>query len=137
MSCRGGLSTDRLGEVLRGADLGIALYKPTFQDIYTGKNLEYIGLASGKFSTYLQNGLPVMVDGGGLMADLTLSEGLGVVVEEHSQIPATLSGLATEGMRGASRQAFLNHLDARNHIDAFEQLLLNSIDRFDQPENAL
>lgn len=53
-------SNSDMHTILHSADLGLALYCPDYETIYTGKNLEYIGLASGKISTYFQNGVPVI-----------------------------------------------------------------------------
>jgi hypothetical protein len=41
------------------ADLGIAFYNPINNNKYDGKNIQHIGLSSGKISTYLQNGIPI------------------------------------------------------------------------------
>lgn len=41
-------------------DIGLAFYQPDFKSIYTGKNIETIGLASGKFSTYMMLGIPTI-----------------------------------------------------------------------------
>jgi len=52
-------------------DIGIAFYKPIFNSSnfsfsphnkYLGLNIQNVGLASGKFSSYLRAGLPVLVN---------------------------------------------------------------------------
>lgn len=53
-------STREMHNLLHCADLGLATYCPVYGNKYTGKNLEFIGLSSGKISTYLQNGVPVV-----------------------------------------------------------------------------
>jgi hypothetical protein len=47
-------------ELLASADIGLSLNEPTFQNPYTGKNLETIGLASGKFAYYMKCGIPTI-----------------------------------------------------------------------------
>ncbi len=59
------LKTDRISDltkILNSADVGIALYYPTFSGAWTGKNIKYIGFSSGKISTYLANGLPFITN---------------------------------------------------------------------------
>lgn len=62
---------EALDEYLEKFDMGVAFYKPIFsepfwgfsrQNEYLGANIENIGMASGKFSTYLRAGLPVIVN---------------------------------------------------------------------------
>ena len=48
-----------MSEFVSSANLGIALYTPTYENEWVGKNLKYIGMASGKIATYLQHGVPV------------------------------------------------------------------------------
>jgi hypothetical protein len=49
--------------MLRSADLGAAFYSPTGTCRFTGRNLEVLGRASGKIATYLQHGVPILVNG--------------------------------------------------------------------------
>jgi hypothetical protein len=42
-----------LGHMLHGADLGIALYNPTYDTPWTGRNIANIGMSSGKNATYV------------------------------------------------------------------------------------
>src|SRR5207247_2082046 len=42
-----------VGSFMQSADLGIALYCPTYQSEWVGRNLSHIGLASGKIAAYL------------------------------------------------------------------------------------
>lgn len=53
-------TNNKMKEIIHSADLGLVLYYPDYSNVYTGKNLEYVGLSSGKFSTFLQNGLPII-----------------------------------------------------------------------------
>jgi hypothetical protein len=52
-------SFDSMNDALSSADLGLAFYNPIKGAKYEGKNIQYIGLASGKISTYLQHGIPI------------------------------------------------------------------------------
>jgi len=59
------LSTTPLNHVeyekmIASADIGLCLYKPIKGEKYQQKNIEYIGLSSGKFSYYMKYGIPVI-----------------------------------------------------------------------------
>lgn len=58
---KGKLGFNDLDILLSDADLGIVSYKEDISSPYTGKNIRYIGMSSGKFSTYMRNGLPVVI----------------------------------------------------------------------------
>ena len=47
------INIDEMNILLDKVNLGLALYKPTYDSMFTGKNLEYIGQASEKISTFL------------------------------------------------------------------------------------
>ena len=50
-----------LASFLRGFDAALALYFPNRENPYYGKNMEEIGLSSGKFAMYMMLGLPTLV----------------------------------------------------------------------------
>jgi hypothetical protein len=51
---------DSMFKLLQNASLGLALYSPTYESMYTGRNLKYIGLSSGKISIYLKYNIPII-----------------------------------------------------------------------------
>lgn len=53
---------DDMHEIIHSADLGLALYYPDSNIFYANKNIEFIGFSSGKLSTFLQNGLPIITN---------------------------------------------------------------------------
>ena len=61
---RSGLPWDGLDSLLKSADLGVALYRPHLGNVqgHAGRNLRHLGLSSGKISSYLQHGVPVVVN---------------------------------------------------------------------------
>ena len=77
---------DDMSMVLSGVDVGFAFYKPNYSGPYTGDNLKYLGFASGKISTYLRYGIPVIVNEIGLFAEEVRKHNLGVVVVEPDKI---------------------------------------------------
>ena len=82
---------DQLYKILHSADVGVALYKPLANDIWAGNNIKYVGMASGKIATYLQHGLPVMINEIGEMSNHVRNAGLGVVVDTSKKIDISFS----------------------------------------------
>jgi hypothetical protein len=64
-------------EFYHSVDLGIALYRPTYDKKSLGNNIKYIGLTSGKFAPYLSNGNPVIVNEIDFMSDYELTFKIG------------------------------------------------------------
>jgi len=75
----GGMST-----LINGADAGVALYRSIPGNNGVGDNIKYIGFASGKVATYLQHGLPLIVNETGLLSDTVRAKGLGQVIDGES-----------------------------------------------------
>ena len=84
-------SVNDMNIILNSVDLGITYYKPTFDNIYSGKNLEYIGLASGKTFTYLSNNIPVCINEIGDMSDIVKNDDLGFVFDASKPLMISLS----------------------------------------------
>ncbi|QIL21428.1 glycosyltransferase family 4 protein [Thermomonas sp. HDW16] len=101
---------DDLGYVLEGVSAGLAFYRPTHDSIYTGKNLEYLGFASGKVSTYLRYGIPVICNEIGLYAQQVRAHDFGVVVAHPSQIAQALP-LTSEPTTMSPSRYFADFLD--------------------------
>lgn len=72
-----------LYKMVISADLGIGLYYPDFKSRYTGKNLEHVGLSSGKIATYLACGVPVLTNNIGIYSVKIKGHGLGYVLSEN------------------------------------------------------
>jgi len=81
---------DDLGQLLCDADVGIALYRPTFENAFTGLNLFHLGYSSGKLSAYLQHGVPVITNVRGRLAEGLLLSRVGHVVSAVGEIPSLL-----------------------------------------------
>lgn len=107
------LPYDRIGELIRSADIGLGFYLHQEGNIWAGNNLKYIGMASGKVATYLQYGLPILINEIGEMSDHTRQYNLGAVVESFSEIPSKLAWLSEELLSEQSANCY----------DFFEQKL--------------
>lgn len=117
---RSGLPFEALQSLVQAADLGIALYRPTFADAHEGNNLKYLGMSSGKISTYLQHGVPIVVNDIGEMADHVDEYQLGIHVHTLDELPARLRATdrATLGRwRENCYQYFERNLDLQTRIN--------------------
>jgi hypothetical protein len=102
---------DGMGEILAGVSVGIALYRPNTKSRYTGNNLKYLGLASGKISTLLRHGVPVIINAIGLYADLARLHDFGVVVDGPRSIPDAIRHLRFEKQSRNAKAFFMQSLD--------------------------
>jgi len=108
---------DDMGSVLSGVSVGLAFYEPDVKNLYTGKNLKYLGLASGKICTYLRYGIPVVINEIGLFADEARLHRFGYVVEHPDQIRECLNHCLDEQYRRNALDYFKNILDFNIYRD--------------------
>lgn len=114
---------EELGLIISSADVGIALYEQQKNNPYFGKNLEYLGLSSGKISSYLQFGLPVISNEIGLMSNYIREYSLGGVLSNINELPLVLNTIDKKKIEKNCKLFFDEYLDLENNID----LLLNFI----------
>jgi hypothetical protein len=103
-------------DLILSADCGLVMYKPGGTR-YENRNLEVIGLASGKFSSYLNHGLPVIAVKQQTYRDLLASYPFGEVVDDLDQIPAAALRIAANSAthRAQSKRLFNEKLDFNAH----------------------
>jgi len=106
---------DDMGAVLAGIAVGLAFYEPDFKGSYTGRNLQHLGMASGKISTYLRYGVPVILNDIGLYPGEARHFGFGRVAEAPEQIAAHLNLCRDEHCGSSARRYFLEKLDFNVH----------------------
>ena len=82
---------NHLYKLLHSADLGIGLYRSYPNSIWLGKNISNLGMASGKISTYLQHGVPVLVNEIGELSDCVRKHELGLVVDDRYKIQLSVN----------------------------------------------
>jgi len=114
---------DKLEFTLSGIDVGIAFYRPDYSSPITGLNLKYLGLASGKISTYLRYGLPVVCNKIGLLSIYIKKYKCGKVVKEPNQICNALVDLSCKKFKKNAINFFSKKLDYKN----FENKLIQSL----------
>ena len=63
--------------LIDGAEVGLAFYVPSGGSSFTQRNVQTIGLSSGKLAYYLRAGLPVIVNRAASIAELVEASGCG------------------------------------------------------------
>jgi O-antigen biosynthesis protein len=118
---------EQLAGLIRSAALGVALYTPTFESPWVGRNIAHIGLASGKIASYLQHGVPVATHGLGEISMLIGRYGAGQLFTlDRPFVPQ----LPAAGGSARCRRLFEQHLD----MERFAPALL---DLFNRPHRAV
>jgi hypothetical protein len=102
---------DELGSVLSGVDVGLAFYEPDFKTPYTGRNLQHLGMASGKVSTYLRYGIPVILNDIGLFPEEARRHGFGCVVAGPEEIGPRLAACGDAPHAASAKRYFTERLD--------------------------
>jgi glycosyltransferase involved in cell wall biosynthesis len=82
--------------LIDGADVGLAFYVPGSGSSFTQRNIQTIGLSSGKLAYYLRAGLPVIVNRAASIADVVESSGCGIAVEDAQGIGGALQRIAAD-----------------------------------------
>jgi hypothetical protein len=121
------LPDEELHMLLHACDLGLCLYTPTYDHPLLGRNLKHIGMASGKFTTCLRHGLPVVINSQGEMARHVLDQGLGWRVDAIGEIHNLLASLDREKME-ARRRPCLDFFTSRCDVEATAPPLLAAIE---------
>ncbi len=111
------LMVDDLGNILAGVSVGLAFYRPVWDCPSSGKNIQYLGLASGKISTYLRYGIPVIVNEIGLYAEEAQKHRFGLAVEDADRIGSRLDEVDRPSYRENAKRYFRETLDFKLHED--------------------
>ena len=113
---------DNLGELLNGIDVGLAFYNPIFQSRFNGKNIDYIGLASGKISTFLRYGIPIItLKNSSEYYELNTEKEFGCFINSINDIPNKLQKFNFDIMKKNSIFIFKKYLN----FQIFEKKLYN------------
>lgn len=86
-------SFNDLGAFLMGFDAALALYYPNNENAYYGRNMQEIGLSSGKFSMYMMLGLPTIVTPCQTYEQLLEKYHFGAILTDESRIADCLNGI--------------------------------------------
>jgi hypothetical protein len=82
--------------LIDGAHIGLAFYVPSRESALTQRNIQTIGLSSGKLAYFLRAGLPVIVNSSVSIAPRLVEAGCGVAVEEARGVAGALTHIAAE-----------------------------------------
>lgn len=115
---------DDMGQLTDHVDLGVAFYTPSFQSKYTGNNLKYLGMASGKINSYLRHGLPVLCNEIGLMSEEIERHRLGFSISSVAEIPSVLAGYDRSDYEANCLDYFRTRLDLDRNIGPFLEAVL-------------
>jgi glycosyltransferase involved in cell wall biosynthesis len=74
-----------------GADVGLAFYVASDESAFTGRNIQTIGLSSGKLAYYLRAGLPVIVNQAASIGTTLEAAGCGVAVADAAGVADALT----------------------------------------------
>jgi len=125
---------EELQPIIQSADCCAALYQPVKGSPYLDKNIQFVGLSSGKFSTSLQHGVPVLVRQNSIMGELIGEYGAGVVIDfeagEDLSCLEILSGF--NNIHDSCHKLFAEKLSINN----FSYVLLDQIARCKNVEGA-
>jgi hypothetical protein len=117
---------DDMADILAGVSVGLAFYRPDYFSPYTGKNLKYLGLASGKISTFLRYGIPVIMNEIGSYSDLAKEYGFGVVAKDTADIGYLLPLLVDSSWSDNSSSYYKKYLDFQNYKHLVWEKLLDA-----------
>jgi hypothetical protein len=92
-------------EMICSADAGLVFYKPNHNPPFGGKNIQYIGLSSGKLASYTRCGLPIICGGQLHFKELIQTYKFGEYTNQFSYIPL-LAGKIQENWNCYSQEAF-------------------------------
>ena len=81
-------------EFVSQAYIGYAMYRSIKGSKYLGKNVEDLGLSSGKISTFLSCGVPIITNITGEFATLIKEFEAGVVISEASEISEAVASIS-------------------------------------------
>jgi len=106
-------------EFLSKCQIGIATYFPNKSDVFAGKNIEEIGLSSGKFSTYMMLGIPTITTSNSIYKELNNKYHFGEIIDTMNELPEALIRIGNdfdEKVR-ACKTLFKNELEPESRIN--------------------
>jgi hypothetical protein len=100
-------------KLVSSADIGLALYQPVNGSPFTQKNIENVGLSSGKFSFYMKCGLPTITMSQPVYRALSEKYKFGEVISDIGDIPLALKRIQADPIiyRHDAKRLFDEQLD--------------------------
>jgi len=117
--------TYELEEIICSADLGLVLYDLNLSSPYTGKNILFVGLSSGKFSAFMKYDIPIVVNNNTNIADIVFRYNLGYAISNIEDIHLILSHNDTSPLRKNCRSFFKKYLD----FSLYKNIILTVVEK--------
>jgi len=105
-------------KMVSSADIGLAFYKQTPPNRFHQKNIEHIGLSSGKFASYVKHGLPVItLSNQSTYRELISKYSFGKCISSFDQLPAAINSIISNYSfhRQEAKRLFAQKLDPNNY----------------------
>ncbi|HOS16411.1 MAG TPA: hypothetical protein PKX15_05335 [Bacteroidales bacterium] len=112
-----------IGILLSDVNAGFCSYQPDYKTPFTGENVKYIGLSSGKASTFLQYGIPVVVENMNIWDELVTKYKIGIVLKK----PQDLLKLEVLNFNEITPQSCFEFFDKYLDINNFIPSIVNQI----------
>jgi hypothetical protein len=106
--------------LIDGADVGVGFYVPSRESAFTQRNIETIGLSSGKLAYFLRAGLPVIVNDATSIAARIVDAGCGAAVADAYGVPDALAriGISYDAFSARACDFFDTQLDFEGAFEA-------------------
>lgn len=111
---------DDMGTLMSSCHMGFCSYKPDYTTVFTGDNIKYIGLSSGKATTFLQYGIPVLIDNMNIWNELVESNKIGLLLRKPEDL-LKLSAINSHEYADNAIRFFDEHLDAKIYWSAISK----------------
>lgn len=115
-------SMDEMGALLSSCHMGFCSYQADYTSVFTGDNIKYIGLSSGKTTTFLQHGVPVLVENMNIWDELVELNKIGLVMTKPEDLAKLADITPMEYAENAIR-FFEEKLDAKLYWDEIWKLI--------------
>jgi hypothetical protein len=81
------LDQNEYGDMICSADAGLVFYKPNNKPPFGGKNIQHIGLSSGKLASYARHGVPIICGRQKEYREIIRTYKFGEYTDQFSEIP--------------------------------------------------
>ncbi len=132
------LPFNEMHRLLDAADLGVCFYLPQCQGkgLSDRNNIKYIGLSSGKTSTYLQHGLPILINEVGEMSSHVRERDMGLVTNDLRGVGKILKRTTRELLEEMGQRGLL-FFSERLDLNVTSAPLLDLVPRLSPPPRQL
>lgn len=88
--------------------------------------MKYIGLASGKATTYLQHGLPVITLSGGQIGEIVKNNRLGFTLDKIEELPDCLAKYNNSEIQSMHKNCY-DYFNREFSFNLFKEKFLNKV----------